>query len=703
MSTDSYLTQGGIRVHRTVEAIPVADADRARHRRARRPPRRAARVELRVPRAATRAGTSASSTRRWRSSARGRTAPVEALNARGEVLLPAVARRCSAPATRSSASSADGDAARHGARRRPAASPRRSAAASPRVFSRAARARRAVPASPTSRTSACTARSATTSPSSSSRPPAPAAPGRPARPRALPARRAGRRRPPPRGARSGGATTSRSDGALDRGPAARRAATRPYARRAARRRARCDHEPGEYAARRASARARRSSAATCSRSCPARPSSSRARRRPSEVFRAPARAQPGALRLPDQPRRGASTWSAPRPRCTCAWTATASRPARSPAPSRAAATRSATPSRSCALLNSDKDESELTMCTDVDRNDKSRVCEPGQRARDRPPPDRDVLAADPHRRPRRGPPAPGLRRARRVPHPHLGRHRHRRAQGVGDAVHRGPRAVAARLVRRRRRPARLRRQPQHRPHPAHHPHQGRRRRGARRRHAALRLRPRRRGGRETRLKASAFLDAHPAPARRRAPRAGAERRAPGAGRRVLLVDHQDSFVHTLANYFRQTGRRGRHAARGLPRRACSTSSRPTSSCSRPGPGRPRDFDVSATHRGGARARRCPIFGVCLGLQGMVEHFGGELGVLDYPMHGKPSRIPVRGGRLFDGLPGEFTAGRYHSLFALREKLPAALEVTAESDDGVVMAVEHARCRSPRCSSTPSRS
>jgi anthranilate synthase len=58
------------------------------------------------------------------------------------------------------------------------------------------------------------------------------------------------------------------------------------------------------------------------------------------------------------------------------------------------------------------------------------------------------------------------------------------------------------------------------------------------------------------------------------------------------------------------------------------------------------------------------------------------------MHGKASRIHVRGGRLFAGLPAAFTAGRYHSLFALREKLPAVLEVTAESEDGIVMAVEH---------------
>ena len=67
---------------------------------------------------------------------------------------------------------------------------------------------------------------------------------------------------------------------------------------------------------------------------------------------------------------------------------------------------------------------------------------------------------------------------------------------------------------------------------------------------------------------------------------------------------------------------------------------------------------------------CRSFGVCLGLQGMVEYCGGTLGVLDPPVHGKASRIRVLGGRLFEGLPAEFTAGRYHSLYAIRES-PAA--------------------------------
>lgn len=83
-----------------------------------------------------------------------------------------------------------------------------------------------------------------------------------------------------------------------------------------------------------------------------------------------------------------------------------------------------------------------------------------------------------------------------------------------------------------------------------------------------------------------------------------------------------------------------------------------------------------------------MFGVCLGLQGMVEYFGGTLGVLDRPVHSKASCIRVLSGRIFEGLPTGFTSGRYHSLYAVRETLPSVLEVTAESEEGVVMAIEH---------------
>jgi anthranilate synthase len=84
----------------------------------------------------------------------------------------------------------------------------------------------------------------------------------------------------------------------------------------------------------------------------------------------------------------------------------------------------------------------------------------------------------------------------------------------------------------------------------------------------------------------------------------------------------------------------------------------------------------------------PVFGVCLGLQGIVEAFGGELGVLDYPMHGKPSLIKSSGQGIFEGLPRDFRVGRYHSLFAIRDKFPSCLEITAETEDGVIMGIRH---------------
>jgi anthranilate synthase len=190
--------------------------------------------------------------------------------------------------------------------------------------------------------------------------------------------------------------------------------------------------------------------------------------------------------------------------------------------------------------------------------------------------------------------------------------------------------------------------------------------------------------RETRVKASAFLDAVlQGPSRERARRVLVDS---GRGIQVLLVDHHDSFVHTLANYLRQTGAQVTTLRAGFDAEEMDRIA-PDLVVLSPGPGSPSEFKLSTTITQ-ALERNIPIFGVCLGLQGIVEHFGGSLGVLDYPMHGKPSLIRCVDSPLFDGIETPFRAGRYHSLFAKREVLPDVLKVTAETDDGVVMAVEH---------------
>lgn len=190
--------------------------------------------------------------------------------------------------------------------------------------------------------------------------------------------------------------------------------------------------------------------------------------------------------------------------------------------------------------------------------------------------------------------------------------------------------------------------------------------------------------RETRLKATGFfrLLGNQAPDPVRVTLTERE----GAGVKLLLVDNDDCFIHTLANYARQTGAEVITYRAGFPLDLIRQLA-PNLILISPGPGRPEDFGVPALVKEAVRSG-VPVFGVCLGLQGVVEAFGGELGILDYPMHGKSSWVKHRGAGVFEGLPNRFQVGRYHSLFAKREVLPGCLEVTADSEDGVIMAVRH---------------
>ncbi|WP_075217502.1 anthranilate synthase [Mongoliimonas terrestris] len=167
----------------------------------------------------------------------------------------------------------------------------------------------------------------------------------------------------------------------------------------------------------------------------------------------------------------------------------------------------------------------------------------------------------------------------------------------------------------------------------------------------------------------------------------------GKGLKIVLVDHEDSFVHTLANYFRQTGAEvvTIRSSKGVgvdP--ALLDALKPDMVVMSPGPGSPSDFHCARTIEA-VRQRNLPMFGVCLGLQAMVEAFGGTLARLDTPVHGKPSEVSVaRNSLLFAGLPDRVIVGRYHSLHALPESLPGGFAVTATTDDGIIMAIEHER-------------
>ncbi len=197
--------------------------------------------------------------------------------------------------------------------------------------------------------------------------------------------------------------------------------------------------------------------------------------------------------------------------------------------------------------------------------------------------------------------------------------------------------------------------------------------------------------RETELKARALLETladAQRPSVAAAPADDSPAHLPGQGLRVLLVDHQDSFVHTLAAYFREYGAEVRTLRAGLPAAAIDEYA-PDLVVLSPGPGRPADFDCAAL-LDVLDERGLAVFGVCLGLQALVEHAGGELGLLAQPAHGKPGQVVqtgAEGSGLLAGLPPEFTAARYHSLHAVPEQVKGGYQVTAVTPDGVVMAIE----------------
>ncbi len=190
---------------------------------------------------------------------------------------------------------------------------------------------------------------------------------------------------------------------------------------------------------------------------------------------------------------------------------------------------------------------------------------------------------------------------------------------------------------------------------------------------------------ECTLKVSAMLAVVEAPTSEPAVVVTAEKQS-GLGKQVLFVDHEDSFVLMLADYFRQTGATVKTLRPELARQALKTE-KPDLVVLSPGPGRPGDFDISQTIAAALEAGAA-VFGVCLGVQGIVEYFGGHLNILPSPMHGRASNVTLNGDPIFAGLPDQVELARYHSLYADAARVPECLEVTGRSDDGIIMAVAH---------------
>jgi anthranilate synthase/aminodeoxychorismate synthase-like glutamine amidotransferase len=159
---------------------------------------------------------------------------------------------------------------------------------------------------------------------------------------------------------------------------------------------------------------------------------------------------------------------------------------------------------------------------------------------------------------------------------------------------------------------------------------------------------------------------------------------------VLVIDNYDSFVYNLVQYLGELGAEPlvyRHDEATLEQ---MLALEPSAVLVSPGPGRPEDAGVSNAAITEFGQRGIPVLGVCLGHQCIGQVYGARVVRAAQVMHGKTSWIRHSGAGLFAGLPSPFEATRYHSLVVDPSSVPDCLEVTAETDDGVLMGLRHRR-------------
>jgi anthranilate synthase/aminodeoxychorismate synthase-like glutamine amidotransferase len=172
-------------------------------------------------------------------------------------------------------------------------------------------------------------------------------------------------------------------------------------------------------------------------------------------------------------------------------------------------------------------------------------------------------------------------------------------------------------------------------------------------------------------------------------RAGRSAATVGDVPRVVVIDNYDSFVYNLVQYLGELGAEPlvyRNDERTVDE---LLAEEPDAVLVSPGPGRPEDAGVSLAAIEAFGGRGVPVLGVCLGHQCIGQIYGGEVVRAPSVMHGKTSEITHNGGGVFRGVPSPFRATRYHSLVVARASVPDVLEITAESEDGLVMGLRHA--------------
>ncbi len=157
---------------------------------------------------------------------------------------------------------------------------------------------------------------------------------------------------------------------------------------------------------------------------------------------------------------------------------------------------------------------------------------------------------------------------------------------------------------------------------------------------------------------------------------------------ILLIDNYDSFTYNLYQSLAAAGAQVEVVRNDVISADEAIAMNPAAILLSPGPGNPDSAGICLDIVAKLPATT-PLLGVCLGHQTLVQALGGVIDRDPVPVHGKPAMIHHDGtSPLFSGLPNPFSAGRYHSLFAKRDRLPESLRLTAWIEDGTVMAVQH---------------